>query len=74
MALYLLGWERSAAARRCACLFIYLFIYLYELVIYDCSYFVLAMVPNKTFELELQDEHVQLLTHSLTSKPLVCPE
>ena len=31
--------------------FIYLFIYLYELVIYDCSYFVLAMVPNKTFEL-----------------------
>ena len=30
------------------------FIYLYELVIYDCSYSVLAMVPNKTFELELE--------------------
>ena len=29
------------------------FIYLYELVIYDCLYSVLAMVPNKTFELEL---------------------
>ena len=68
MALYLLGWERSAAARRCACLYHFqTFIFgrsgLFDVILHDLVVTILSLVvvisimlQSKTYSINSYDQ------------------